>query len=200
MVIGVNFPGFQLSERLATLVFGNYLERIIMLRTILRGDHIPIVEAAHFGGRQRPSAILIRSSLTTGDKGAANAIAQAWHNPYNRIDSCHYVVDDSQTLRCVPDKVVAYPGFPEHKGAISINVCYNPSGGPSPLTLSRTIKLTARLCKFHTFPVRIFDEATEEKWLKHKWWYRGGIILKTVGNFPADEFLSSVEIERRSFE
>jgi hypothetical protein len=200
MAIGVSFPEFRLLDQLATLVFGNYLERTIMLRPILQGHHIPLVEAAHFGGRQKPSAILIRTSWTTGDRGAANAIAQAWHNPYNRVDSCHYVVDDAQTLRCLPDKVVAFPGFPEHKGAISINVCHDPPELPTFLTLRRAVILTARLCKLYDFPVRLFDKADEERWLKHKWWYRGGIILKTAGDFPADKFLASVKRERNNID
>lgn len=158
------------------------------------GD-IPLVEAAHYGGKQRPSVIVLRSSWTTDDKGAANGIAQAWHNPNNRVDSCHYVVDEATIIRCVPDNVVAFYGFPAHKGAISINVCYDPPEMPNPTTVSRAAKLTARLCKLYNLPVRILKADDEAQWLKYKWKRRGGIILRTSGSFPDDDFFYLVEMK-----
>lgn len=165
----------------------------------LRGDNIPFVEAAHYDGRQRPSAVLLRTSWTTGDSGAANGIAQAWHNPNNRVDSCHYVIDESQVLRCVSDKIDAYHTTHNYKGAVSINVCHDPPFSPEPAIVCRAAHLTARLCKLYRIPVRIMGDEDEQRWMKHKWKSRGGIFLKTVGNFPVDEFLASVEFEYRSF-
>ena len=164
-----------------------------MSKSTLLGKNIPFVEAAHHGGKQKPKAILLRTSWTTDEQGAANGIAQAWHNPRSRIDSCHYVVDVSQTLRCVPDKVVAFPFYTGYQGAISINVCHDPPTGPTELTLNRAAKLTARLCKLYSIPVRILSDEQEQRWLKHQWRRRGGIILKTVGEFPADEFFTMIE-------
>ena|SRR5436190_9173631 len=165
----------------------------------LLGSKIPFVEAAHQGTRQRPSAVLLRPSWTTGDNGAANGIAQAWHNPNNRVDSCHYVVDESRILRCVPDKTVAFPVGQGSKGMVSINVCYDPPFGPEPVITFRAAQLTARLCKLYHIPVRILSDSEEERWMKHKWRFLGGINLKTVGDFPADDFFDSVEHEYRSF-
>lgn len=165
----------------------------------LLGKNIPFVEAAHYDGRQRPSAVLLRTSWTTGDKGAANGIAQAWHNPNSRVDSCHYVIDEFQTLRCVPDNIDAYHSTLSHKGAVSINVCHNPPFAPERVIVCRAAQLTARLCKLYHIPVRILSDAEEAKWVKRKWRSRGGIILKTVGDFPADEFFDSVVSEYRSF-
>lgn len=165
----------------------------------LYGTNIPWVEAAHRDGRQRPTAILLRTSWTTSDRGAANGIAQAWHKPSNKIDSCHYVVDDYQTIRCVPDKIHAYHTKPTEgtsinfKGAISINVCHNPPTAPRPEVIARVALLTARLCKLHRIPVSIVED--EVHWLRHKWKSRGGIILKTVGEFPTNHFLNCVKME-----
>jgi len=159
-------------------------------------NSIPLVTAAHYGSRQRPTAILIRTSWTTDDKGAANAIAQAWHNPNNRVDSCHYVVDEAQVIRCVPDKIQAFhilDGYKNYKGAISINVCHDPPFSPELVTVLRAAKLTSRLCKLYRIPVRILSDSDVERWLKHSWKFRGGIILKTVGEFPTQKFLNSVK-------
>lgn len=165
----------------------------------LLGKNIPFVQAAHIDGKQRPTAVLLRTSWTTGDKGAANGIAQAWHNPNNRVDSCHYVVDEFQTIRCVPDKIDAFHSTLQHKGAISINVCHDPPFAPEPSVVCRAAHLTARLCKLYRIPVRILDDVDEKRWLNHKWRSRGGIILKTVGDFPADDFFASVEVEYEGF-
>lgn len=161
----------------------------------LLGTNTPLVEAAHVGGRQRPKAILIRTSWTTGDKGAANAIAQAWHISTNRQDSCHYVVDEAQTIRCVPDKFEAFYATPRKKGIISINICHNPPEPPDPEILYRLTKLTARLCRLYNIRVRILTEDEEERWLKHSWKSRGGIILRTVGAFPTKDFFYLLEDE-----
>jgi len=57
-------------------------------------------------------------------------------------------------------------------------------------------QLTARLCKLHKIRVSIVDN--EFYWLKHKWKYRGGIILKTVGDFPTNDFLNCVKMEYKN--
>lgn len=167
-------------------------------RALLRSS-IPLVTAAHYGGRQRPSAIVLRTSWTTDDKGAANGIAQAWHNPNNSIESCHYVVDEAQTIRCVPDKVVAYAfgSSLELKGAIVINVCHNPHEFPRPATMSQVAKLTAWLCKVYHLPVRILTTVEETRWTTFKWRRQGGIILKTVGAFSSTDFIGFVLEEYR---
>lgn len=159
----------------------------------LVGKHIPFVEAAHRGGRQRPSAVLLRTSWTTGDHGAANGIAQAWHNPNNRVDSCHYVIDEAVVLRCVPDKVEAFSTKGNHKGTISINLCHNPPYPPVPSIIKQAAQLTARLCKLYSIPIRILSDIEEERWMSHKWRFRGGILLKTVGDFPTEKFCIYVE-------
>jgi len=166
-------------------------------KAALLGKNIPFVEAAHYGGRQRPTSILIRTSWTTGDGGAANGIAQAWHNPNNRVDSCHYVVDEKQTIRCVPDKLEAFHSGSDYKGTVCINVCHNPPVPPKDTIVFRTAKLTARLCKLYRIPVRILSISEEQRWIKHSWKSRGGIILKTAGDFPIQKFLASVEAEQK---
>jgi len=163
-------------------------------------NDIPLVEAAHQGSKQRPTAIVIRTSWTSSKKGAANAIAQAWHNPNNKLDSCHYVVDEARTIRCVPDKVIAWHTSTYYnKGAISINVCYDPPDIPPSAMIARAAYLTARLCKLYHIPVRVLDEEARIKWLRHKWRIRGGIIINTAGDFPTNEFFTSVESDHRSF-
>lgn len=168
-----------------------------MRKSKLLGSY-PLVEAAHFRGRQRPSVIVIRTSWTTSDKGAANGIAQAWHAPNSRDDSCHYVVDDAQTIRCLPDKIEATYLPPRYKGAITINMCYDPPKMPTLSSFNRASKLTARVCKAYHIPVRYLSDDMMHEWLDRKWRRRGGIILKTAGNFPSADFLASVQDAYRS--
>lgn len=172
--------------------------------SMLLGNDIPFVEAAHHGGRQRPTAIVLRTSFTTGDNGAALGIANAWHNKNNRVDSCHYVVDEAKVFRCVPDRVMAFPlqsTSTLYKNTISINICHDPPVCPDEDVIYGVGHLVARLCKLHKIKVRILDrivDANEEcRWVKHKWRSRGGIILKTVGDFPVDRFLEAIELEQK---
>ena len=162
----------------------------------LIGKNIPFVQAHHVGGKQRPTAIVIRTSWTTGDAGAAHAIAQAWHNPYNKIDSCHYVIDKQQTIRCVPDKVAARSVYTSiYRNAITINVCYDPPEIPSDMVIVRTAKQAARLCRLHRIKLRILDKEQELKWLKRPWKTNGGIILATAGSFPVHDFFDRVQFD-----
>jgi len=164
----------------------------------LLGTNIPFVQAAHVGDKQRPTAILLRTSFTTGDKGAALGIANAWHRAYNKKESCHYVVDEFQAIRCVPDKVEALNGTGLVKGVISIDVCYDPPQGPVDAVYRRTSVQVARLCKLHRIRPVVLSDDEEARWLKHRWKSRGGIILKTVGDFPADWLSISVVNEMES--
>lgn len=176
-----------------TLVSGNYLEGYPMSKSdALLGKNIPLVEAAHVGKRQRPTALVLRTSWTTGEAGSANGIAQAWHNPNNKLDSCHYVVDAFQTIRCVPDKLESFYTEHPHRRVISINVCHNPPSPPEDEVVLRVAKLSARLCKLYRIPARILSKTEEAKWVKHPWRHRGGILLSTVGTFPATTFSSFV--------
>jgi hypothetical protein len=166
----------------------------------LIGKNTPFVEAVHTGTRQRPTAILLRTSWTTGDKGAANGVAQAWHNPNNKLESCHYVVDAATVIRCVPDKVEAFPIRREkYKGAVSINICYDPPFLDDMLVVMRAAELTARLCKLHRIRLRLLNEEESVSWRRHSWRFRGGILNKTVGDFPTKDFFTFVEEEYKGF-
>ena len=157
---------------------------------------IALVEATHVGPRQRPTAIYLRSSFTTGDKGAANGIAQAWHNPNNRVSSCHYVVDEAQTLRCMPDNKTSYPiDKTPFRNAISINVCHDPPDRPSDKVLDDAAILVARLCALHKVKMRILEADSLDKWLKRRWRSNGGIIIQSFWGVPGEEFLDLVRFE-----
>jgi hypothetical protein len=158
----------------------------------LQGVSIPFVQAAHVGLRQRPSAILLRTSWTTDYHGAANGIAQAWHNPRNEFNNCHYVVDEERSIRCIPDNVGSRGGI---KRTISINVCYDPPSAPRLMTVEHAARLTARLCKLHRIPPRLLSPSDVEDWLKRKWKRNGGVILETAGDFPLQHFFYSLDEE-----
>ena len=137
---------------------------------------IVFVEAKNVGPKQRPTTILVKPSFTTGDPGAANGIAQAWHKKYSRLDSCHYVVDEKQTIQCVPVRKASFPyGAGAFTNAITINMCYDPPSRPSNLVMFHTANLVAHLCKEHRIKLRFLDDEQILRWGEHKWKSRGGI-------------------------
>jgi N-acetylmuramoyl-L-alanine amidase CwlA len=166
----------------------------------LLGKNIPFVQAHHIGKKQRPTAIVLRTSFTTSDGGAAHGIAQAWHNSNNRIDSCHYVIDERQIIRCIPDNRASRSIYTSsYRKAITINVCYDPPSVPLDVIVNRTAKQVARLCKLHRIKLRLLTKEQELEWLNRPWKHRGGIILKTAGYFPSEKFFTRVQDEYRGF-
>jgi hypothetical protein len=150
---------------------------------------VAFVEAFHVGSKQRPTTILVKPSFTTGDKGAANAIAQAWHNPHNKVDSCHYVVDEAQTIQCVPDNRMSHPyGVGAYQKALTVNMCYDPPKVPTDLVMFHTANLVAHLCKKYKIKCRILDEEQIDEWGKRKWKSKGGIDLLDCWPMKESEF------------
>lgn len=168
----------------------------------LLGTNIPFVQAHHIGSKQRPTAVVIRTSFTTGVAGAANAIAQAWHNPNNHTDSCHYVIDEFKVIRCVPDRISCRSVYSSryNRNSITINVCHDPPSPPVESIVYRTSRQVARLCRLYRIRHRLLNEDEIDKWVEHPWKFRGGIILATVGDFPTTEFMTSVQEEYRKFD
>lgn len=161
----------------------------------LLGSNIPFVQAHHTGPKQRPTAIVIRTSFTTSDAGAALGIAYAWHDPTNRVDSCHYVIDEMQAFRCVPDRLASRSLYTLrfNKRAIVINVCHNPPVAPVDRVTHLAAKQVARLCRLHKIRPRLLDGDDQLRWIEHPWKHRGGIILATAGPFPTIEFFDLVK-------
>lgn len=164
---------------------------------------MPYVEARFQFGKQKPTAILLRGSFTTSDKGAALGVAQMWHSAPDPWKAGHYTVDEELRFRCVEDRVVA--GTPEcaDRGGIRIAVCAQPIGREifwnekfHSKVLNRTARLVAELSLVYKIPVRYLDEADIVKWHKHPWRKRGGIIIETPSGFPYESFLSEVGAQR----
>lgn len=147
------------------------------------------VQAHNVGPKQKPTTILVKPSFTTGRKGAANGIAQAWHKAYNKVDSCHYVVDEKQTLHCVPDDRSAFPyGYMPFTNAIVVNMCYDPPNRPTNAVLLNTAKLIAQLCKEHKIKPKLLDDEQVSYWGKKKRRSRGGIDVLDCWPVPETDF------------
>lgn len=168
---------------------------------LLLGGNIPWVEAYYTGEKRRPTAIVIRTSQTSGDPGSAFGIAKAWHHSFNNVDSCHYVIDEMQTIRCIPDNIACMskytPSF-NHRGIV-INVCHIPPFEPTERIVYRTSKQVARLCRLHRIKPRLLSEEQKLKWIDKPRKRRGGVILATVGDFPTNNFMASVQEEYKKF-
>jgi hypothetical protein len=163
---------------------------------------MPFVEAHNKGRKQRPTAIVLRSSFTTSEKGAALGIANNLHKRNAPNESYHYIVDEATTYRGVWDNVTSYYGAEDPRGALSINMCSQPvmdasfwDDGEHVKVLDRTVDLVAQLVLAYKIPVRYLDVEDQLRWSKFKTRRRGGLIVRVAGEWPYDQFLSNVKTQ-----
>lgn len=160
--------------------------------------NVPFVEAYHKGGRQNPTAIIIRSSDTTSDKGAALAIANTQRKVSSPHETYHYIVDAGSTYRCVPDRIVAGASFHcAEPGAIQILMCVEwlPQlaewdDQKHAKVLERTVDLVAQLALAYKISTSYADGDRWQKWRRRS---RGGIIIQVNGAWPWSTFASDVK-------
>lgn len=161
----------------------------------------PYVEPKWQGRRQRPSLIVLQSSMTTSDSGAAFGLAMAHHKGYTP-ESFHFVVDEAVAIRSVDVKMEAeYAEDTRH--TIGILLCDDPSGLPSRwedqahgLLLNKLAELVANLCIEHKIPARFLDSEGLDRWSKWRIKRRGGIVVNgfmAQTYWPSDYFLDLVE-------
>lgn len=171
-----------------------------MAKTLTR--KIPYVQASMVGGRQKPSLIVLRNSMTSSTEGSALAIAMFWHQS-NAPESCHYVIDEAKTYQCVPDQVVSLPSGYGPPGSIVINLCGEPENGQLVWEdadhikiVEQAAKLVADLIVRHRIRPRLVDALQEHEWYTGVSWKkksRGGILLDVQGDWPRRQFLADVQ-------
>lgn len=162
----------------------------------------PYVEAHHQGGKQKPSAIILRPSFTNSEEGAALAVAQYWHRSSSFWDAGHYTVDKNSVIRCVRDNVIA--GVDKSgKGELRVAICADPISGKvfwdedeHRLVLRKTAKLVAELTLAYKIPVSYMNAEDFEKWRKFRTRARGGIFLHEPSGFPIQSFINEVRAQR----
>lgn len=162
----------------------------------------PYVEALHQGGKQKPTAIILRPSFTNSKDGAALAVAQYWHRSSSFWDAGHYTVDSEKRFRCVRDNVIA--GTDETaKNAIRIAICADPISGSvfwdvdgHRLVLRRTAELVAELTLAYKINVDYLDEDSFARWERRRTRRRGGIYVIERNGWPAQAFLDEVRAQR----
>lgn len=165
---------------------------------------VPFVQARRTGGKQRPRAIVLRSSHTTTAEGAALGLANAWHYDNSASLPCHYVVDEAVAYQCTPDRVVSasYPST----GAITVCVCAEPTLDVSHwddiehvAALDRAVDLVAQLVLAYQIPIRYLNELEQKRW-DHLYRRKPkGLIIRVSGEFPAAQFLANVETQVEFF-
>lgn len=168
---------------------------------------MPFVEAKLQGGSQKPTAIILRPSLSTSFDGAALAVANRWHTAGSFWSAGHYTVDDAHRYRCVPDHIVAGEGDVD-KNAIRIAMCANPVNGSvfwdegfHRLVLRKTAALVAELSLAYKIPVDYLNEEYSgdksfAKWQKRRTRRRGGIYVVETNGFPFKAFIDEVDAKR----
>ena len=163
----------------------------------------PYVQALHQGGKQKPTAIVLRPSFTNSKEGAALAVAQFWHRSANNFwDAGHYTVDADRRFRCVRDNVIA--GVDDTaKGEIRIAMCADPfskevfwNEDEHRHVLRNTAELVAELSLAYRLKVEYLDETKMAQWRKKRSRRRGGIYVAEPRGFPFDAFLDEVLAQR----
>jgi len=168
---------------------------------------MPFVSAKLQGGKQKPTAIILRPSHTRSFDGAALAVAQRWHQAPSFWSAGHYTVDESKRYRCVNDDVVAGDNESD-KGAIRIAMCAEPAGNSvfwdedyHRHVLRKTAELVAELSLAHKIEVDYLNEEyggdkTFAKWQKRRTRRRGGIYVVETSGFPFQAFINEVDAKR----
>ena len=168
---------------------------------------MPFVAAKLQGGKQNPTAIILRPSHTRSFDGAALAVAQRWHQAPSFWNAGHYTVDESKRYRCVPDTVVAGDDDTD-KHAIRIAMCAEPVGervfwdeDHHRYVLRKTAELVAELSLVYKIPVDYLNEEfggkkTYAKWQKRRTRRRGGIYVVETSGFPFQAFIDEVAAKR----
>ena len=164
---------------------------------------MPFVEAAAKFGRQRPTAIILRGTMTSSDEGSALGIANAWHKSQGPWNSGHYAVDSDRRYRCVKDTEIAGTEQSNDKGAIRVAICAEPidrarfwSLTYHDQVLRNTAKLVAELTLTHSIRPVYLSNQEREKWEKLKTKRRGGIIIDSPSGWPHEEFLHMLHVQR----
>lgn len=169
---------------------------------------MPFVSAKLQGGKQKPTAIILRPSHNRSFDGAALAIAQRWHQAPSFWSAGHYTVDEAKRYRCVADDVVAGAGDDVDKNAIRIAMCAEPFGGSvfwdedfHRHVLRKTAELVAELSLTYKIPVDYLNEEyagdkTFAKWQQRRTRRRGGIYVMETSGFPFQAFINEVDAKR----
>lgn len=163
----------------------------------------PYVQALHQGGKQKPTAIILRPSFTNSKDGAALAVAQYWHRDSNAFwDAGHYTIDDEKRFRCVRDNVIAGKDQ-SAKGELRILMCADPVSRDTfwdedqhRFVLRNTAKLVAELSLIHKINLTYLDEDRLSRWQSRKTRRRGGIYVVEQRGWPFDEFMNEVLAQR----
>lgn len=172
--------------------------------------NVPFIEASKKGGKNRPTLIVLSSSFTTSDSGAALGIAKYWYTNHAQ-ESHHYIVDEAAVYRCVDDSRLAVFSKNSTQNALSVHLCDDPSGtierwddAAHTKLLSNAADLVAGLCLFHGIRPRYLSDLELKKWRKWRLKRRGGIVVQgfmAQGYWPEDYFLTLIEahIQKHKF-
>lgn len=162
----------------------------------------PYVEALHQGGKQKPTAIFLRPSLTNSKEGAALAVAQYWHRHSSFWDAGHYTVDSFKRFRCVRDNVIAGKDQ-SGKNSIRVAMCADPATGEifwdedaHRHVLRKTAELVAELTLAYKINVTYLDSDGLARWEARRTRRRGGIYVFEPSGWPYQAFLDEVHAQR----
>lgn len=196
----VNFPGLSSNDEPVITCLGRKEASTL---THYELPTMPFVEAKHQGGRQKPTAIILRPSNTRSFDGAALAVAQRWHQAASFWSAGHYTVDDRTVYQCVRPTVVAGAGQDIDPSAVRIAMCAEPVGTHSfwdvdthRHVLRKTAQLVADLTLAYGIPATYLDDSGYERWQSRRTRRRGGIHIDGGYDFPYQGFLDEVLAQR----
>lgn len=148
--------------------------------------NVPFVESRHRGRKQKPTAIILRTTENVSAPGAALHVADYWHNSMSAFEFAgHYVVDSSTVYRTTEDHRRASDIGDHPKGAIEIMVCADFGTTPDFDVLRQTADLVVQLGLAHRIPLRLLTDRQVSKWKRFRSRRRGGYMVDDVHNvFP----------------
>ena len=149
--------------------------------------------------------IIIESTWTTSDKGAAYAIAMRQHEP-DINSASHFTVDETKIYQCVPAKRIAGSESLGIKNALVIRLCVDPPevyyGWDTPThkrLLDNLSDLVAQLTVEYKIRPRILTSAEYQNWNGFKSRRRGGIFAPLEVSWPKDSFLHTLHHKREEY-
>ena len=161
---------------------------------------MPYIEARNKFGRQKPTAIIIKPSFTTSEKGAAYGIAYGWFLSNKPWWSGHYSIDARKTYRSVIDTVIAGTKEDHDRGGIRIAVCAEPLDRTvmwhpkeHKVVLHRLADLVADLVLCYGINLKELNAEETSCWRKRPSRRRGGLIIEETSGWDSEAFLNEVK-------
>lgn len=162
-------------------------------------NSFPFVETTRNLRKHKVSCLLVETTNTTSQAGAAYGHAITWHRNIETALPPHLIVDERVTLQTQWD---SYQTPKVEKGILSTMLCAeftedvrDWSDPSTAAAFENLVKLVAIKCYTHKIQTRDMTEVDLDRWRRWRSKRRGGLIFDVVGVFPKEDFIDQVNVE-----